>query len=57
MGVGYAEVDKADRGGKGWSLSQGLEGREEATGRGLVTWISAFPSPRTSLCEEDGHPI
>lgn len=57
IGVGYAEVDKADRGGKGWSLSQGLEGREEATGRGLVTWILAFPSPRTSLCEEDGHPI
>ena len=35
IGVGYAEVDKADRSGKGWSLGQGLEGREEATGRGL----------------------
>ena len=56
-GVGHAEVDKADRSREGWSLSQGLGESEEAPGRGLVTWIVAFLFPRTSLCEEDVHPI
>lgn len=56
-GVGHAEVDKAAYSRKGWSLSQGLGEREEATQRGLVTWILAFLFPRTSLCEEDVHPI
>ena len=37
--------------------SIGLGEREEATRRGLVTWILAFLFPRTSLCEEDVHPI
>lgn len=36
VGVGQNEVEKADHGGKGWSLSQGLVGREETTGRGLL---------------------